>query len=490
MPSPSQFARLPRRTLELILALALAVTAGVSSARPAGEGDASELPVDAVVAGSGKASSSTFERTLPNGLRVVVREDHRSPVVVHIVMYRVGSMDESSGRTGIAHLLEHLMFKGTPAHPAGEFSRIVAGMGGRENAFTSRDQTVYFQRIPARGLETVMRLEADRMANLAFDEEAFAREARVVMEERRLRVEDDPHGLLHETLMAQAFLASPVRTPVIGWMSDLESLTLDDAREFHSAWYTPGNALVVVAGDVEAEDVFALAEDAYGRIADRPVPVRRPQAEPEQRGARRLVVAAPAETPHLVLAFKAPRLESLDGPVDPFALAMLAAVLDADENGRLTRELVRGSRVASAVGAGWDFLGRGPGLFTLSGRPAPGVEVDELERALREQVARIARDGVEPAELERIRTQYVAGRIYQRDSIFSQAMEIVSLEAAGLSWADADAIIERVGEVTADEVREVAARYFGDEGLTAARLDPLPLDRARQPAPPPAGLRH
>jgi len=490
MPSTSLFARPTRRMLEFIVALALVAVASAGPARATGTDAASAVAVDPSVAASGGAASATSERTLANGLRVVVREDHRSPVVVHIVMYRVGSMDESSGRTGIAHLLEHLMFKGTPSHPAGEFSRIVASMGGRENAFTSRDQTVYFQRIPARGLETVMRLEADRMANLSFDEEAFSREARVVMEERRLRVEDEPHGLLHETLMAQAFIASPVRTPVIGWMSDLESLTVDDARAFYSDWYTPGNALVVVAGDVEADAVFALAERTYGGVADRPVPVRRPQAEPQQRGARRLAVAAPAETPHLVLAFKAPRLESLDGPVDPFALAMLAAVLDADENGRLTRELVRGSRIASAVGADWDFLGRGPGLFTLSGRPAPGIEVDELERALREQVARIARDGVEPSELERIRTQYVAGRIYQRDSIFSQAMEIISLEAAGLSWSDADALIERVGAVTAEEVREAAARYFGDEGLTAARLEPLPLDQARPPAPPPPGLRH
>src|SRR5690606_1352673 len=212
MPSTSLFARPTWRMLEFIVALALVAVASAGPARATGTDAASAVAVDPSVAASGGAASATSERTLANGLRVVVREDHRSPVVVHIVMYRVGSMDESSGRTGIAHLLEHLMFKGTPSHPAGEFSRIVASMGGRENAFTSRDQTVYFQRIPARGLETVMRLEADRMANLSFDEEAFSREARVVMEERRLRVEDEPHGLLHETLMAQAFIASPVRT--------------------------------------------------------------------------------------------------------------------------------------------------------------------------------------------------------------------------------------------------------------------------------------
>lgn len=442
-------------------------------------------PMDTVA-----TAATTVEHTLANGLRVVVREDHRAPVAVHILMYRVGSVDETTGRTGIAHLLEHLMFKGTPSHPAGEFSRIVAGMGGRENAFTTRDHTAYFQQIPARGLETVMALEADRMANLSFDPEEFARETRVVMEERRLRVEDRPHGLLHETLMAQAFLASPVRTPVIGWMSDLESLVLDDARDFYSTWYTPGNALLIVAGDVEAQAVFALAERTYGRIADRPVPQGRPQVEPEQRGERRLVVAAPAETPYLALAFKAPRIEGIDGPVDPFALAMLAAVLDADENGRLTRELVRDSRIASSVGASWSLLGRSPGLFMLSGTPAEGVDIEDLEAALREQVARIARDGVEPAELERIRTQYVAGRIYQRDSIFAQAMEIIGLEVAGLSWSDADALIERVRSVSADEVREVAARYFGDENLTAARLDPLPLDQAEPAREPVPGLRH
>jgi zinc protease len=465
-----------------VLSLALALVAGC--------GTIPVPPATDVAAPAAAGSATTTEHTLANGLRVVVREDHRAPVAVHIVMYRVGSMEESSGRTGIAHLLEHLMFKGTPSHPAGEFSRIVAGMGGSENAFTSRDHTAYFQRIPARGLETVMRLEADRMENLSFDDEEFSREIQVVMEEWRLRVEDQPHGLLHETLMGQAFLASPARTPVIGWMSDLESLEPDDAREFHSAWYAPGNALVIVAGDVDAQAVFALAERTYGRIADRPVPARRPQVEPPQRGERRLAVAAPAETPYLALAFKAPRLERLDGPVDPFALAMLAAVLDADENGRLTRELVRGSRIATGVGASWSMLGRGPGLFMLSATPAEGVAIADLEAALREQVARIARDGVEQSELERIRTQYVAGRIYQRDSVFAQAMEILGLEAAGLSWSDADALLERIRAVSADEIRDVAARYFGNENLTAARLDPQPLDQARPASAPVPGLRH
>lgn len=485
--SSSSFVPRLRRRLKSILVQVLvlvsaAVLAGMAMAQPA-----SDVAAPSV---TGAAAAATFERTLANGLRVVVREDHRAPVAVHIVMYRVGSMDETNGRTGIAHLLEHMMFKGTPSHPGGEFSRIVAAMGGRENAFTTRDHTAYFQQIPADGLETVMALEADRIANLSFDAQEFARETRVVMEERRLRVEDQPHGLLHEHLMAQAFMAAPVRTPVIGWMSDLESLELGDLRDFHAAWYTPGNALVIVAGDVDAQVVFALAERTYGRIADRPVPARRPQAEPQQRGVRRLVVAAPAKTPYLALAFKAPRLERLDGPVDPFALAMLAAVLDADENGRLTRELVRGSQIASGVSASWELLGRGPSLFMLSATPAEGIEIEALEAALREQVARIAREGVAESELERIRTQYVAGRIYQRDSIFSQAMEIVGLEAGGLAWSDADKVLDRVRAVTADEVRAVAGRYFGDENLTAARLDPQPLDQARAASAPVPGLRH
>lgn len=431
----------------------------------------------------------TVERMLPNGMKVLVREDRRAPTVVHLVLYRVGSVDEVNGLTGISHVLEHMMFKGTKTLGVGEFSRRVAERGGRENAFTSRDYTGYFQQIHRSHLAEMMKLEADRMANLVVDDEEFSREIRVVMEERRWRTDDRAQSLVYEQLMATALTASPYRQPVVGWMSDLESMTASDARNWHQRWYTPSNAVLVVAGDVSADEVLALAQQTYGAVDDRALPDRKPQQEPPQRGTRRAWVKAPAENPYLLMGFQVPRLADVEKDTDPFALEMLAAVLDADENGRLTRNLVRGSRLANQAGAGYGLTGRGPALFVLDGTPADGQDTAGLERALRAEIARIAEEGVREDELQRIRTQYLASRIYKRDSVMAQAMEIGSLEMVGLSHGDADRILERMRAVSAAEVQEAARKYFGDDALTVVTLLPQPIDpnaQSRQPT----GLRH
>jgi zinc protease len=428
-----------------------------------------------------EASGATaHERTLPNGLKVLVKEDRRAPTVVHLIAYRAGSVDEVNGRTGVAHALEHMMFKGTRTVPSGEFSRRVAAMGGRENAFTTRDYTGYFQQIPSARLSEVMALEADRMTNLVLSAEAFATEREVVIEERRLRTEDRARSRVFEQLMALALTASPYRQPVIGWMSDLQSMTVADLEDWYRTWYAPGNATLVVVGDVSAPEVFALAERHYGTIAPRGLPARKPQDEPPQTGIRSAVVKAPAETAYLLMAYRVPQLTRIDGAIEPFALEMLSEVLAGDENGRFTRELVRRQRVADSAGAGYGLTGRGPGLFTLSGVPAAGRSVAELQQALREQIARVAAEGVDERELERIRIGYVASRVYQRDSLMSQAMELAGLEMAGFSHADADRLLERVRAVTSDDVKAVAARYFGDDALTVVTLDPQPLSGARQ----------
>ncbi|MCM5571710.1 insulinase family protein [Burkholderiaceae bacterium FT117] len=440
-------------------------------------------------ASSTTAAAVTFERTLPNGMKVLVREDRRAPTVVHLVLYRIGSIDELNGLTGISHVLEHMMFKGTKSLAVGEFSRRVAERGGRENAFTSRDYTGYFQQIHRSHLAEMMRLEADRMANLVVDDEEFAREIRVVMEERRWRTEDRASALVYEQLMAGAFVASPYRKPVVGWMSDLESMTAADVRDWYAQWYTPSNAVLVVAGDVSADEVWALAEQTYGRIDAKPVPPRKPQDEPAQRGIRRLAVEAPAENPYLMMGYKVPRLADVENEAEPYALEMLAAVLDGDENGRLTRNLVRGSRVASEVGASYGLTGRGPALFLLDGTPSEGQDTASLERALRAEIARIADEGVREDELQRIRAQYVAGQIYKRDSVMAQAMEIGGLEVSGYSHRDADRILDKVRAVTAADVQAVARKYFGDDALTVVTLKPQPIDPKAQRRPPPAG-RH
>lgn len=434
------------------------------------------------------AQAQTHERTLANGMKVLVVEDRRAPTVVHMVWYRAGSIDEVNGRTGVAHVLEHLMFKGTRTLAPGEFSRRVAAMGGRENAFTSRDYTGYFQQIHKSRLSEVMALEADRMTNLQITDDDFEREIKVVMEERRLRTEDRAQGQVFEQLMASSFVASPVRAPVVGWMADLQAMTVHDTRNWYRDWYAPNNALLVVAGDVDAQSAFELAERNYGKIASRALPARKPQQEPEQRGVRRAWVKAPAENPSIVAGFKVPKLEDVERDVEPYALEMLAAVLDNDENGRVTRNLVRGSRVADQADVGYDMTSRGPTLFTISGTPARGRSTDELERALRDEIRKIAEHGVGEDELSRVKTQYRASRVYKRDSIFAQAMEAASLEVIGFSHADSDRMLERIGAVSSQQVQAVARKYFSEDALTVVTLVPVAVASARVAAP--AGTRH
>lgn len=423
------------------------------------------------------AIAQVSERVLDNGLKVIVKEDHRAPTAVQMIWFRAGSVDEVNGRTGIAHVLEHMMFKGTGRFGDGEFSRRVAQSGGRENAFTNRDYTAYYQQIPPEKLDEMMMLEADRMTGLELEAEPFKKEVAVVMEERRSRVEDSPFGQVGEQMMALAFTAAPYRSPVIGWMNDLENLTPTDAQNWYSEWYAPNNAVLIIAGDVDPDAVFAMAEKHYGSIPMRALPERRAQAEPEQKGIRRAVVKAPAQSPYVVMAFKVPRIKNLESPSDAFALEMLAAVLGSGDTGRYTREIVRGKRLANDADAGYGLLGRGPALFTLSGTPIEGGSVTDLEDVLRGEVTRIAKDGVEEEELQRIKAQYVASRVFGRDSLFGQVMESGLLETVGLSHRDSDRLLERVREVNAEQVKAVAGRYFGDDQLTVVTLDPQSLDQ-------------
>jgi zinc protease len=434
-------------------------------------------------------ASDAVERTLSNGLRVIVKPDRRAPVVVSMVWYRVGSVDEVNGTTGVAHVLEHMMFKGTKEVPAGEFSRIIAAAGGRENAFTGKDYTGYFQTLHKSQLPLALKLEADRMANLVLSADEFNKELRVVMEERRWRTDDRPRALVYERLMATALSAHPYRHPVIGWMSDIEHMRVEDARAFYAAWYAPNNAILVMVGDVAPQDVFTLAEQHFGGLKPKPLPPRKPQDEPRQLGLKRLTVKAPAELPYVLMAYRVPALRDPEKEWEPYALEMLANVLDGNEAARLPRVLVRTERVADSAGASYDGVGRGPAMFYLEGVPSAGKSVAEMEQALRREVRKVAAEGVSEDELKRIRAQVVAAHVYQRDSMFFQARQIGSMETAGLSHKTPDLVLEKLKQVTPAQVREVARKYFDDDQLTVAYLDPQPLER-RKPAAPPAGLRH
>lgn len=426
--------------------------------------------------------------TLANGLTVIVKPDHRAPTVAHMLWVRVGSMDEVDGTSGVAHALEHMMFKGTAKVKPGEFSKRVAALGGRDNAFTSRDNTAYHQQIPAGKLEDVMRLEADRFTGNQWADDEFKREIEVVKEERRLRTEDSPRAMLYEQMTAMTFTASPYRRPVVGWMSDIEAMTPDDARDFYRRWYVPANAAVVIAGDVDVAQVKKLTEKYYGGIPARAVPVRKPRTEPVQAGVRRMDFKAPASQAYVSMVFKVPKLEPADlaAPVagagrDALALTVLAAVLDGYSGARLDRALVQQSRVADSAGASNGLMGRGPQLFSLDGVPAAGKTAQQVADALREQVAKVAREGVSEAELNRVKTQWVASETYKLDSVFNQARELGSHWVQGLPLDASERIIAALRSITGAEVQAVAAKYFGDDQMTMATLLPQPLDPNRKP---------
>ncbi|MFO1245594.1 MAG: pitrilysin family protein [Ramlibacter sp.] len=452
------------------------------------------LPLCFAPSAGAQAPAKVEQFTLPNGLTVIVKPDRRAPTAVHMLWVRVGAMDEVDGTSGVAHVLEHMMFKGTPELGVGEFSRRVAALGGRENAFTARDYTGYFQQIPAGRLEDVMKLEADRFARNQWADEEFRKEIEVVKEERRLRTEDSPRALLYEQLNAAAFIASPYRRPIVGWMSDLDAMTPADVRAFYQQWYTPANAAVVVAGDVDVAEVRRLAEKYYGSVPARAVPPRKPRAEPAQQGIRRIEFKAPAEQAYVGLAFKVPQLATFEPSAeadDALALTVLSAVLDGYTGARLGRALEQGpDRVADSAGAWNGLWGRGPQLFVLDGVPAPGKTPEQVEAALREQVARVAREGVTEAELNRVKTRWVAGEVYKLDSVMNQARELGSQWALGLPLDAGERLIQRLRAVTAQQVQAVAAKYFGDDQLTVAVLRPQPPDKTRKPRTPPPGFRH
>jgi len=420
-----------------------------------------------------KDQSDTHEFQISNGLKLIIREDHRSPTVAHMVWYRAGSMDEVNGKTGVAHVLEHMMFKGTDKVKAGEFSRLVAAVGGRENAFTSRDYTAYFQQVEKSKLDEVIKLESDRMSNLNFDDAEFLKEIQVVMEERRLRTEDNPSSLLNESLMATAYMSSPYRHPVVGWMNDLQNMTAADAREWYRSWYKPNNATIVIAGDVDAKQVLATIEKYYGAVSAQELPVRKPQIEPQQKGIKQVQVKAPADSAQLAMAWKVPRLEpgKLDDP-EPYALELLTAVLDGYDNARLNRTLVKQEKVVNDVGVGYDMVSRGPELFQINATMAKGKSVTQAQASIRKAIDEIKQKGVLESELKRIKVRILSEQIYKRDSIFGQAMEIVSTEMAGFSWKDIDYMLEKMQTITPEQVQAVTKKYLVDECLTIAVLYP------------------
>ena len=423
----------------------------------------------------------THEFTLDNGLKVIVREDHRAPVVVSQLWYRVGSSYEPPGRTGMSHALEHMMFKGSERLEPGQASRLLSSLGAQENAFTSRDYTAYYQILSRDQLAIALELEAERMHGLTLPEDEFLREMEVIKEERRLRVDDNPNSLAYERFLTQAYMASPYGQPVIGWMHDLDRLTVDDLRNWYHQHYQPSNAILVVVGDVQADEVRTLAERYFGPLTDTPATPAKAPRELPGGSERSLTLHLPVQMPSLLLGFNVPSRSTAEQAWEAHALRLLEAVLDGGYSARLPSRLERDQAIATSASASYDGFARGDSLFLLSGLPneSRDTSLEQLEQALWEQIDELKQTPPSQDELNRVQAQMTAELVYAQDSISHQANQIGMLESIGLPWTLLDEDVAALQAITPEQISEVARRYLVPERLTRAHVLPVTTEEKR-----------
>ena len=439
-----------RRRLVLLLLLAL-----VAAGSP---GTAAEPP---------RAAARVLAVTLDNGLRVLLLEDHRSPIVSLQLWYRVGSRNEARGATGIAHFLEHLMFRGTPTNPPGAYARIVERNGGQDNAFTSQDVTSYYVDIAADRLDLVLALEADRMHNLTLDPKIVDSEREVVIEERRTRTEDDPGGALGEEVSALAFRAHPYGQPIIGWMIDIRRITREEIAAFYKTYYAPDNALLVAAGDFKAEAVLEKIKAAFGPIPRGPEPPKVLAVEPEQSSERRLTVQRPAELPIVYVGYPVPNHTSPDAA----AFEVLSTVLSGGRSSRLYRHLVYERQLALEAGGDYSYFSFDPNLFWFYATPLPGQTPQTLEKELLAEMEQLRKEPVGEEELQRAKNQIESGFVFQEDSVHRRAALLARFELIG-GYALKDQYLDKIRAVSAADLQRVAKQYFGEDKKNVGILLP------------------
>jgi zinc protease len=415
--------------------------------------------------------------TLANGMEVVVIPDHRAPIVTHMVWYKVGSADEPPGKSGIAHFFEHLMFKATTNHPAGEFDAAVSAIGGSDNAFTSYDYTCFHETVPAPALEEMMAFEADRMRNLVLDDKTVATERDVVLEERRSRVDNNPEAVLDEELDATLWQNQPYRIPVIGWMQEMKQLNRADARAFYDRYYRPNNAILVVAGDVEPESVKAMAERTFGKLARGPdLPPRIRPVEPEQDTKRTVTLSdARVGVPSFTTQWVVPSYRTAE-PGEAEALDLLAEILGGGSRSRLYQELVVKKGIAASAGASYQGNMLDATSFAVYGAPRGAATLGEVETAVDAEIARIARDGVTDQELEKAKNRFVRSMIFARDRQQAMANMYGSTLAVGRKVSDVEEWPQRIRKVTADQIKAAARRYLVlDRSVTGYLMPKTPV---------------
>lgn len=412
--------------------------------------------------------------TLKNGLHVLVKEDHRAPVAVTMIWYNVGSADEPMGLSGVSHVLEHMMFKGTQQYPEGEFSKIIAALGGQENAFTHNDYTAYYEKLAAPNLDISFKLEADRMRHLRLDNQAFAKEMQVIAEERRMRTDDNPQALTFERFLATAHLSPPYQHPVIGWMHDIKQMQVTDARNWYKRYYAPNNAVIVVVGDVTLAQVKKLAMTYFGSIKKQPQVLRKKPVEPRALGVKSVTVQAHAQLPMLMMGYTVPSVNSVSARdrTDPYALELVAGILGAGDSGRFMKQLVHNLQVASGVDVYYNLYSRYQTQFIIYGISSRSHTISQLKQQILAEITRLQNQPIPENELKRIKTQVIAQKTFERDSIFGQAMELGLLETIGLGYQTAEQYVARIQAVTAKQVQHVAQQYLVNRALTVAQLIP------------------
>lgn len=413
---------------------------------------------------------TTFETTLKNGLKVIIREDHRSPMVMTQIWYAVGSSDESGNLLGISHILEHMMFKGTQKVPNDEFTRLSRMYGGSINASTFTNYTNYYQLYPKTYFPLALELEADRMRNLLLRQQDFEPEVKVVMEERRLRTDDNPRSLAFERFKWIAYPTSHYRQPVIGHMKNLQNIQLKDVKKWYQNWYTPNNAVLIIVGDVDAENALRQVQKYFGDIPSRTTPPRNDVLEFDRVGYRHMELNLAVKVPNLYMAWNVRSLATAKNPQDAYALTIIKNVLDSGISSRLQDRLVRDKKVLTALSVSYDPYNRGDSLFSVSALPADGISLQEAEKAIQDEINILKTELIQPKEVERVTAKFVANLIYSQDDIVGQSKMIGNLEINGLSYRLIDQLPQHFETVTPQDIQRVANIYFVRDNLSTLYL--------------------
>lgn len=421
-------------------------------------------------------ANDVHEYHLKNGLTILIKEDHRAPIVISEIWYKVGSSYEPNGITGISHALEHMMFRGTKKFGPGVLEKIVSENGGEQNAFTDSDFTAYYQKLSADKLAVSFELEADRMRNLLLRQSDFLKEIQVVMEERRMRVDDNPQEILLERLNAAAFVASPYHHPVIGWKNDLQNMTVDDLRKWYESWYAPNNAILVVVGDIKPNRVYELAKNYFSNLKPITFPKIKPEKDLAPLGEKRLIIRTPAQLPWLVMAYPVTVIKKDSNNQDPYVLHVIATLLSGGDSARFAKNLIRDQQIAGEANAFYNPISRLDSLFLLQATPTSGHTLSELESSLLKQIKQLQSFSVNSEELARAKAQIAADKIYRDDSITAKANELGSLAAINLPWRIERDYLKHINAITPRQIQTVANKYLQASHLTIAYLIPLSIN--------------